>query len=142
MHIHYALITQYPFVFLESVLVCVCCFQSAWNDTVRPGRMAVSRQAHVFHPLFHRNLAKQHTENLKKTSTGGLRTALQGLCRHRHFQHGIMALILIDLALIITALLLESFYPGAPRQWRPIPVTSLRSGACARSLALLGICSA
>ena len=28
------------------------------------------------------------------------------------------------------------------RQWRPIPVTSLRSGACARSLSLLGICSA
>ena len=102
----------------------------------------VSRQAHVFHPLVHRNLAIQYSKNLQKPDAGGLRATLQGVCRHRHFQHGVMALILIDLALIITALLLESFYPGAPRQWRPIPVTSLRSGACAPSLALLGICSA
>ena len=92
----------------------------------------VSRQAHVFHPLVHRNLAIQYSENLQKPDAGGLRSTLQGVCRHRHFQHGVMALILIDLALIITALLLESFYPGAP----PIPLTSLRSGACARCLAL------
>ena len=79
------------------------------------GRMtAVSRQDHVVHPLFHRNLAIHYTDSLKKPDAGGLRTTLKGLCRHRHVQHGIMALILIDLALIITALLLESFYPGAP----------------------------